>query len=159
MKPEDLRLIASKLPLSKSVLARNTPSIGSQLVKIKPGAPHIDLTTAKPIQPKHIKPPTVTTDEDGLNKSEAAYLGYLRAQRFVWIGVQNLTLKLADRCRYTPDFIVLCANGQLQAHEVKGYFRDDAKVKLKVAARTFRFIEFILVRKTKTGWEHTPVNP
>src|SRR5258708_1512548 len=75
-----------------------------------------------------------TTDEAKLNKLERDYLAHLRLQGKTWIGVQNITLKLGDDCRYTPDFWTLSVD-ELTAWEVKGFFRDDAKVKLKVAAR------------------------
>ena len=64
------------------------------------------------------------------------------------------TLKLADNCRYTPDFMVLLPDGTMQFHEVKGFWMDDAKVKIKVAARQFPHI-FLAIRKTKDGWETT----
>lgn len=91
-----------------------------------------------------------TTDEDKLNKTERAFWEILKREREAaqhsWIGVHCMTLKLADDCRYTPDFWSI-RFGKLTAYEVKGFFRDDAKVKIKVAARMFPWIEFVLVRK------------
>ena len=49
--------------------------------------------------------------------------------------------------------------GRIQAREVKGFFRDDAKVKLQVAARAYPWIDFMLVRKTADGWETLAVKP
>src|ERR1051326_3404515 len=72
-----------------------------------------------------------STDEAKLNKTERAYLSILRTERYSWIGIQCLTLKLADDCRYTPDLITI-HTGLVQAREVKGFWRDDAKVKIKV---------------------------
>lgn len=110
---------------------------------------------------KEQEPDFKTTDERKLNKTEAAYLDYLKSRDDnEWIGVQNITLKLADDCRYTCDFSVVGANGRLIMLEVKGFFRDDAKVKIKVAARLFPWIQFIVVQKTKgVGWTHTEVKP
>ena len=49
----------------------------------------------------------------------------------------------------------MLASGQLQAHEVKGHWMDDSKVKIKVAAAMFP-IEFIAVKakakKDGGGW-------
>lgn len=57
-------------------------------------------------------------------------------------------------CRYKPDFMVTLNNGTVEMHEVKGYFRDDAKVKLMVAASAFPLHPFILVTWDKsTGWK------
>lgn len=100
-----------------------------------------------------------STDESKLNKTEAAYLAFIKCLGFAWIGVQNVTLKLADDTRYTCDFFVVDSKGHVQGREVKGFFRDDAKVKIKVAARLFPWIEFQIVRKTKTGWEHQTIKP
>lgn len=102
---------------------------------------------------------TKCTDEQKLNKTEAAYLARLRLLGHPYIGIQNITLKLADDCRYTCDFNSIDENGQFVFHEVKGFMRDDALVKLKTAARLFRMFKFVLVKKTKTGWDITPVNP
>lgn len=99
-----------------------------------------------------------STDEAKLNKTEKAYLNHLRSRGLPWIGVQSITLKLADDCRYTPDFTYI-HDGKFHAHEVKGFFRDDAKVKIKVAARKFPWIVFTLVFKHKSGWEWKLVKP
>ena len=59
-----------------------------------------------------------------MNKSEAAYATALEAariaQEIVWYAFEGVTLKLADGCRYTPDFAVLRADGVMEMHEVKG---------------------------------------
>lgn len=97
-----------------------------------------------------------------MNKLEEAYSWVLEARKrageIQWWGYEQMTLKLADGVRYTPDFAVLTlginTTGQLEFHEVKGYMRDDARVKLKVAAAMFPF-KFLLVRKSGQGWEIT----
>ncbi len=38
-------------------------------------------------------------------------------------------------------------------HEVKGFMRDDAAVKLKVAAKMHPWWTFRLVKKSKKGWD------
>ncbi len=95
-----------------------------------------------------------------MNKTEAAYAGHLELRRrageveAVWF--EGITLKLAEGCRYTPDFLVMLADGRLEAHEVKGFWTDDARVKIKVAASKFpfRFVALkALPRKAGGGWE------
>lgn len=102
--------------------------------------------------------PVISTDRAKLNKTEKAYLEHLLAQQHDFVGVQCLTFKLGDDCRYTPDFIFL-RNGKLEAHEVKGFWRDDAKVKIKVAARMYSWIVFCVVMKNKDQWDVSFVNP
>lgn len=64
---------------------------------------------------------------------------------------EAFTLELAPRCTYTPDFFVLENDGSYTAHEVKGFMRDDAAVKLKVAAGMYPQFRFELWRKNKRG--------
>lgn len=48
---------------------------------------------------------------------------------------ERWTFKLADDTRYTPDYVVLLASGELEVVEVKGgHIWEDGKVKPKVAA-------------------------
>lgn len=60
-------------------------------------------------------------------------------------------LRLADNTTYTPDFRVLLPDGTVEFHETKGFMRDDAWVKLKVAAELHPYT-FRLVRKVKGQW-------
>lgn len=93
-------------------------------------------------------PSMLSTDEAKLNKTERSFLVHLReAHPGNWIGVQCITLKLADDCRYTCDIWERTIGGLLYAYEVKGFFRDDAKVKIKVAARMFPWIRFVVVKR------------
>ena len=88
------------------------------------------------------------------NKTEAAYMALLEARKrsgeVVWYGFEAVTLKLADDTRYTPDFAVILADMTIEMHEVKGFWRDDARVKIKVAAAMFPF-RFFAVKKEKGG--------
>ena len=101
-----------------------------------------------------------TTDEQKLNRLETEWLAVLRDVGYPWIGIQAVTIKIGDRCRYTPDFIVLNNEGAIIAFETKGkHFWDDAKVKLKVAARQFPFIRFILVTKVDGQFQQEDIRP
>jgi hypothetical protein len=56
------------------------------------------------------------------------------------IEIKPWTLNLAERTRYTMDFLVQLPDGSLECWEVKGgYWQDDARVKAKVTARMFPF--------------------
>ena len=95
--------------------------------------------------------------ESGMNKLEAAYAQHLDALKHTgtvaWWSYEAVGLRLADRTFYHPDFMVMMADGGLEVHETKGFMRDDANVKLKVAARAFPFV-FKLVKKQKGGaWD------
>lgn len=97
-----------------------------------------------------------------MNKTEAAYAERLEvlkqydevghyvfeAVRFV-VGVK--------RCTYMPDFMVVLPDGLIEFHEVKGYWLDDARVKIKAAAKQFPWFTFKAVtrqpKKRGGGWE------
>ena len=85
-----------------------------------------------------------------MNKTEAGYAKHLEALKGVgeilWYRFEGMKFRLADNTFYTPDFMVLRNNGQLEAHEVKGHWMDDARVKIKVAAEMYPLV-FIAVKK------------
>lgn len=93
------------------------------------------------------------------NKTEAAYEEVLRLRQIAgevaWFKFEGVKLRLADNTFYTPDFAVMVASGQLEMHEVKGYWQDDARVKIKVAADLYPF-RFVAVKprakKDGGGW-------
>lgn len=94
-----------------------------------------------------------------MNRTEAAYATALEAARnaheIVWYAFEGVTLKLADGCRYTPDFAVLRADGVMEMHEVKSYWIGDAKTKVKVAAEKFPFVFKAVYKQAKKdggGW-------
>lgn len=90
-----------------------------------------------------------------MNKTEAAYAKYLELQKqageVLWYEFEPMNLKLADKCFYKVDFLVLKSTGHLEVHEVKGFWTDDALVKIKTAAAKFPF-RFISVKLEKGGW-------
>lgn len=96
-------------------------------------------------------------DESRLNKLETAYLAWLRALGADWIGIQCITLKLAHDCRYTPDFWAFDQAG-LRAIDVKGpHVWEDSLIKLRVAARMFPWIRFVIAKKNRAVWTHVEV--
>lgn len=74
---------------------------------------------------------------------------------------QPLRLLLAYKTSYTPDFVVVTRESRLACHEVKGFWREDARVKIKVAARLFPWFSFCACqRKTKkAGWTFEEIEP
>jgi hypothetical protein len=65
---------------------------------------------------------------------------------------EAIKLRLADKTWYTPDFAVLMADGTLELHEVKGFWRDDARVKIKVAAEQHWLFRFVAVQWKRKQW-------
>lgn len=100
-----------------------------------------------------------------MNKTEEEFAQYLEAiKRLGQIHeylFEPITLRLAKRTSYTPDFYVVQPDGEQIFYEVKGYFMDDAKVKVKVAREKFPFFRFVIVRKKAKkdggGWDFEEV--
>lgn len=91
-----------------------------------------------------------------MNKTEKHYQEHLEMRKrlgeILWYQFEPMNLRLGDKCFYRVDYLVMTASRELEAHEVKGYWTDDALVKIKVAAEKFPF-RFIAVRLVKGGWE------
>lgn len=85
-----------------------------------------------------------------MNRTEAAYAEHLelrrRAGEVSWFTFEGVKLRLAKATFLTVDFFVTLTDGSIEIHEVKGFMRDDAAVKLKVAARLFPCFRFVVVR-------------
>ena len=99
----------------------------------------------------------------GMNKLEKARAivleamkraGKIRSWRY-----EKLTLKLAHDCRYTPDFFVVENDGGITLEETKGHWRDDARVKIRVAAEQFPEFTFQGVQLAKGVWQIETFNP
>lgn len=94
-----------------------------------------------------------------MNKTEQAYAIYLQQLLAVggiqWFKFEGLKFRLADNTFYTPDFALMKPDGQIEIHEVKGYWQDDARAKIKIAADMYPF-KFIAVKsrakKDGGGW-------
>jgi hypothetical protein len=87
-----------------------------------------------------------------MNKAEAEFADELRAGQnagnVFWWAFEAVTLRLADRTTWTPDFAVMYADGVLKLIDVKGtkktkagnyvpFVEAQTAVKIKVAAEQF----------------------
>ncbi|MBE6441483.1 MAG: DUF1064 domain-containing protein [Desulfovibrio desulfuricans] len=85
-----------------------------------------------------------------MNKLESRYAGRLealrRAGKIVFWKFEAVALRLADRTTYNPDFYLMLPDGSVGFHETKGFWRDDARAKIKVAAEQFPELFFVAVQ-------------
>ena len=102
-----------------------------------------------------------------MNKGESLYSVYLfsrmRAGEVESFAFEADTLLLAHLCRYTPDFRVVLPDGTIEYHECKGkkgksyYAREDARIKIKVAASLYPQFTFCVVWLDRGTWRRKDV--
>ena len=134
--------------MNRKTLADYSPAMQAQIVAgLHPGS--TPMTT------------TLRQRTKGPNKLEAAFAAYLRGYNpGAVIHEQAVTLLVANGVRYTPDIF---SPGTLSFYETKGFMRDDAAVKIKVAAGVHPWATFYLVTKIKAskggGWNIQRILP
>ncbi|MFW2015413.1 hypothetical protein [Acinetobacter bereziniae] len=79
-----------------------------------------------------------------MNKTERRYSEHLESRKMrgeiLWYKFDCINLRLAEKTFYKPDFFVMTSDNELQVHEVKGHWEDDALVKIKVASDMYPFL-------------------
>jgi hypothetical protein len=110
-------------------------SIPGRTIPRKAKSTTIDLT--KPAALKAIKATgrRKSLPKGVLNRHETSFLHFLTKQGWTHIGFETIRIELAHRCWYTPDFTAFKPGEKITFFEVKGFWEDDARVKVKVAAR------------------------
>lgn len=103
-----------------------------------------------------------------MNKTETAWASVLATRKSLleihdWY-FESIKLRLADRTWYAPDFFVFVvppygASVRFEVHEVKGHWREDARVKFKVAAELYPCFRFMAVQRVKGEWLEERVGP
>ena len=86
--------------------------------------------------------------DERMNGTEARYAQLLNLRKNAgeimdW-RFEPFGLRLAKLTFYHPDFLVVFPD-HFEIHEVKGFWRDDARAKIKVAAELFPWFKFIAV--------------
>jgi hypothetical protein len=96
----------------------------------------------------------------GMNDWERRYATHLtvlqRGGIVQWWAYEALRFKLGRGAWFKPDFAVLLADGTLELHEVKGHWREAARVRIKVAASMYPF-RFVVVRPDGESWTREEV--
>lgn len=98
-----------------------------------------------------------------MNATETKYAESLQARKLAgeieaW-RFEAVTFKLADDCRYTPDFEVYRVDGSIEYVDVKGGGPIDPKsrVKIKVAAEKWPWFSWVMEqlqsKKNGGGWK------
>lgn len=98
-----------------------------------------------------------------MNKLETAYAAELA--RMVSQGeiasfeFEGVSFRLARGAWFTPDFAVWHYDGRLELHETKGFWREAARVRIKVAASKYDRCRFVAIRLVKGAWVREEFRP
>jgi len=105
------------------------------------------------IEPRRISP---LRRSSGMNRMEADYAnrleGLKQAGEILDYRFEAIKFRLADRTYYSPDFLVIFED-HFEVHECKGFWEDDARVKIKVTAETFPWFRFVAIQRVKKEWK------
>jgi hypothetical protein len=98
-----------------------------------------------------------------MNKMEKAYANVLETRKRDGLirdfKFEALKLRLADLTFVTFDYLVIAADDVLELHEVKGFWEDDARVKVKVAAEQFPWFRFLGITRRRGEWLTEEIGP
>lgn len=95
---------------------------------------------------------------DAMNKTERRYSDHLQVRKLAgeirdfWF--EAFKVRLADSTFYTVDFLVILADNTVEFHEVKGFMREDAILKIKFFVETYPF-SLVVVKWVNKTWEST----
>lgn len=92
-----------------------------------------------------------------MNELETAYAERLQilkaAGEIVAYWFENFKVRMADRTWYTPDFLVVTSDLTIEIHEVKGHWKDDARVKWKTCAELYPIFKWLAIQRKKGEWK------
>lgn len=110
------------------------------------------------VRAKGKRKPRPPGEMNGLETAYAKHLDeLLHNHKILWWVYEGLKFRLAKNTTYTPDFTVMLPDGTIELHETKGWWKDDARVKIKMAAELFPFQFVGVTRRPKKeggGWEY-----
>lgn len=95
-------------------------------------------------------------DRQRMNKLEARFADYLEwlieQGEVVHYEYENHKVRLAaNKTWYTPDFWVIRHDGRIEIYETKGFWRDDARIKTKVAAALYPWYTWYGAQEDNNG--------
>lgn len=95
------------------------------------------------------------------NKTEEAFwqmqLLRVRAGEILYCYWEPFNLRFADSVYYKIDCLVVELDATITLYEVKGYFTEAGRRKVKVAARLFPYFRIIVATWPKKQWHYEPI--
>ena len=133
------------------------------LSRVPPERLHKVLVNGKPLASKldntaevRMEKPKTKRKPRQMNKTERRYADHLdelkrRGEVLSWQW-EAVTLRLAERTTFTPDFLVQYRT-YIEIVEIKGRLQDDASVKYKIARDAYPCFRFKMIRWCGLGWK------
>ena len=131
-------------------------------IKSLPESVQQQIQVKHKLPPQFLKrPPAHTPGQmNSLEQQYALHLDLLQhAGEIAAWKFESVKLRIGDRCWYTPDFMVLLPSGKIEFHEVKGFWRDDARVKIKACAAAYPWFQFVGVQLIGHLWQFERFRP
>lgn len=161
-------------------MTRVSPELAKSMIeKSHALSAHESFEGCAPVEPKLAK---AVNAHDKMNDEERKFAQHLSAEVLAgniarwWF--QPWKFLLADKCSYTPDFVILHNDRTLEIADVKAYWKaskkalaknakakggvhveDDAKVKAKVAARMWPVFRWTYRYRLDGDWKSEDVKP
>jgi hypothetical protein len=121
------------------------------------------IAQAKTLEPRGSKPPE---PKPRMNKTETAYGEFLEGERLAgrltWWRFEAAKVVIATgtkRAWFTPDFAVIRPDGRIEFHETKGWWRESARLRIKVAAGLYPWARFVGVKRAGGAWDYEEFEP
>lgn len=114
----------------------------AQLGQLPPPEPHVKRVEHQPVE---------------MTKAEQEWYEILKARGYKYIHCQDINLRVGEgKAWYKCDFFVGDVN---TFWEVKGeYIYDDAKVKLRAAAKAYPTFRWVMAQRIKGSWTETVIH-
>ena len=101
-----------------------------------------------------------------MNGLEARFAEQLEAWKLAgeicWWDFEPIRLRLADGCWFKPDFLSVPGIDQedtsITLFETKGFMREAARIRIRVAAEKYPFFRFVIVRWKNSEWDFEEVS-
>lgn len=141
-----------RLPAPKAAAERGTGATG----RVKANKPAVLALLGMTTLPDGVV--VKATPGEPCNSWECDYAGMLAVLQVhdksvaAW-GYQPIRFRIAGGCFFTPDFVVRYADGRIVAVDVKGYMREAARIRIRIAAEKYPWMQFIVARKKHEKWE------
>lgn len=88
-----------------------------------------------------------TKSKNGLEATFAALLeARKQAGELAWYAYEPFRIRLADGCFYRPDFVTVDMEGRTEVYEVKGFMREAARLRLKIATEKLPYPFYIVLK-------------